>query len=198
MQLKLIPKILGLAFAGIVILGFEQPPQKLAANDVNTAKNMIENAKQDVKSLINDAEAEEIAIDAYIYTYPLVTMEYTRRVMTNVTTPAGSKAPMGQFAKLRNYPAVDDHSVTAPNADTLYTIAWFDLSNEPWIIKTPDMKDRYYLLPILDSWTTVFANPGKRTTGSGPLTFAITGPNWKGTLPRAYKNINHQPILYGY
>jgi len=130
-----------------------------------------------------ELEAREAAIDAYIYAYPLVTMEYTRRVMTNVDKPAGSKAPMGQFARLRSYPAVDDHSVTAPNADTLYTLTWLDLSKEPWILSIPDMKDRYFLFPILDGWTNVFQVPGKRTTGTKAQKYAITGPGWSGTLP---------------
>ena len=130
-----------------------------------------------------ELEAREIAIDAYIYAYPLVTMEMTRRVMTNVDKPSGSKAPMGQFARLRSYPAVDDHSVTAPNADTLYTLTWLDVSKEPWILSIPDMKDRYFLFPMLDGWTNVFQVPGKRTTGTKAQKYAITGPGWSGTLP---------------
>jgi hypothetical protein len=130
-----------------------------------------------------ELEARETAIEAYIYAYPMVTMEITRRVMTNVAKPEGSKAPMGQFARLRNYPAVDDHSVTAPNADTLYTLTWLDVSKEPWVLSIPDMKDRYYLFPMLDMWTNVFQNPGKRTTGTKAQKYAITGPGWSGTLP---------------
>ena len=143
-------------------------------------------AEADVKGLeavAKEKEAQETAVDAYIYAYPLVTMEITRRVMTNVEKPEGSKAPMGQFAKLRNYPAVDDHSVTAPNADTLYTLTWLDLSKEPWILSLPDMKDRYYLIPMLDAWTNVFQVPGKRTTGAKAQKYAITGPGWTGALP---------------
>ena len=90
---------------------------------------------------------------------------------------------MGQFARLRGYPAVDDHSVTAPNADTLYTLTWLDVSKEPWILSIPDMKDRYFLFPILDGWTNVFQVPGKRTTGTKAQKYAITGPGWTGTLP---------------
>jgi hypothetical protein len=128
-------------------------------------------------------QATAIATDAYIYGYPLVTMEYTRRVMTNVAEPEGSKAPMGQLVRLRTYPTAAFRDVTAPNADTLYTSAWIDVSKEPWVLSIPDAHGRYYLFPMLDAWTEVFQVPGKRTTGTGAQTYAITGPNWSGTLP---------------
>ncbi len=123
------------------------------------------------------------AQDAYTYGYPLVTMEYTRRVLTNAVAPQGFTAPMGQFVRMREYPDAQFKAVTAPNADTLYTQAWFDVAKEPWIVSVPDMGDRYFLLPMLDGWTEVFASPGKRTTGGKAQTFAITGPGWTGTLP---------------
>ena len=152
------------------------------------------------EGLVKEKEAQENGIEAYIYAYPLVTMELTRRVMTNVASPEGSKAPMGQWARLRGYPAVDDHSVTAPNADTLYTIVWVDVTKEPWIIGAPDMKGRFFLFPILDGWTTVFADPGKRTTGTAAQKFAITGPGWTGTLPAGvteYKSATGMVWLLG-
>lgn len=127
--------------------------------------------------------AVKIATDAYVYGYPLVTMEYTRRVLTNVREAEGLKAPMGQLAKSRTYPSAAFHDVTAPNADTLYTNAWIDVSKEPYVLSIPDAHGRYYLFPMLDAWTTVFEVPGKRTTGTGPQTYAITGPNWSGALP---------------
>ena len=132
-----------------------------------------------------------LATDAYIYGYPLVTMELTRRVITNVVRPEGTKAPMGQIIKLREYPNASFRDVTAPNADTLYTTAFFDVGSEPWVLSIPDMKGRYALFPMLDGWTTVFQVPGKRTTGTAAQTYAITGPAWKGTLPqgvREYKS----------
>ncbi len=128
-----------------------------------------------------------LATDAYIYGYPLVTMEMTRRIMTNVAAPAGTRAPMGQFARIREYPSAAFRDVTAPNADTLYTIAWADVGKEPWVLSLPDMKGRYYLFPMLDGWTSVFQVPGARTTGTGAQTYAITGPGWKGTLPAGVK-----------
>jgi hypothetical protein len=128
-----------------------------------------------------------LATDAYIYGYPLVTMEMTRRVITNAAKVEGTHGPMGQIVKLRQYPDASFHDVTAPNADTLYTMAFFDVGKEPWVFSLPDMKDRYALFPMLDGWTNVFQVPGKRTTGTGAQTYAITGPGWSGTLPAGMK-----------
>ena len=128
-----------------------------------------------------------VAQDAYIYGYPLVTMEYTRRIITNVASPEGNRAPMGQFIKSRQYPDASFRDVTAPNADTLYTAAFIDVGKEPWVLSIPDMKDRYFLFPMLDGWTDVFQVPGKRTTGTGAQTYAITGPGWHGALPAGIK-----------
>ena len=125
-----------------------------------------------------------LATDAYIYAYPLVTMEMTRKVITNVAEPKGTRAPMGHLIKLRQYPDAKFRDVTAPNADTLYTTAFFDVGSEPWVVSLPDLKDRYALFPMLDGWTTVFDVPGKRTTGTGPQTFVVTGPGWEGPIPQ--------------
>ncbi|WP_104668843.1 DUF1254 domain-containing protein [Ensifer adhaerens] len=124
-----------------------------------------------------------LAVEAYTYAYPLVTMELTRRVITNVAEPEGTRGPMGHLIKLRQYPDAKFRDVTAPNADTLYTTAFFDVGDEPWVVSLPDLKDRYALFPMLDGWTTVFDVPGKRTTGTEAQTFVVTGPGWEGTLP---------------
>jgi hypothetical protein len=156
----------------------------LAANSLATA------SRADFDSFFGIGEGLEdfwLATDAYIYGYPLVTMEMTRRVMTNAATAEGNRGPMGQLIKAREYPNASFRDVTAPNADTLYTTAWIDLGAEPWVLSIPDMKDRYFLFPMLDGWTTVFQVPGKRTTGTGAQTYAITGPGWKGTLPAGVK-----------
>jgi len=136
---------------------------------------------------ISAQEARQIAEDVYIYGYPLITMEMTRRVMTNVRELEGTRAPMGHLIRVREYPTAAFRDVTAPNADTLYTTAWIDVGKEPWVLSLPDEDDRYYLFPMLDGWTDVFQVPGKRTTGTGPQKYAITGPGWKGTLPEGVK-----------
>ena len=133
--------------------------------------------------------AAEVGVDAYVYGYPLVTMEVTRRVMTNVAAPQGTHAPMGQFLLMRKYPDAAFKDVTAPNADTLYSTAWLDLAAEPYVLSLPDMGGRYFLMPMLSGWTDVFEVPGKRTTGTKAQTYAITGPGWKGTLPEGVKQL---------
>src|SRR5499425_3318745 len=140
-----------------------------------------------VLDAIEGAEDFWLATDAYIYGYPLVTVEMTRRVITNVAGMEATRGPMGQIINLRQYPNASFRDVTAPNADTLYSTAFFDVGNEPWVFSFPDMGDRYFLMPMLDGWTKVFADPGSRTTGGGAQTYAITGPGWSGTLPPGVK-----------
>lgn len=124
----------------------------------------------------------EIGVQAYVYAYPMIMMEITRRVSTNVEAPTGPFAPMNQFAHMRAFPDHTFREVVRPNADTLYSIVWFDVSNEPLVLSVP-ATERYYMMPMLDMWTDVFAVPGSRTSGTKAANFAIHGPNWQGKLP---------------
>jgi len=124
------------------------------------------------------------AADAYIYGYPLITFDMARRQQTNVAVADAEHAPMGQLIKMRSYPAVDNHCCAAPNADTLYTLVWLDVSSEPWIFTIPDMGERYYIMPMLDGFSEVIKVASSSATGSKPQTYAITGPGWSGTLPQ--------------
>jgi len=133
---------------------------------------------------LSERQANEIGTEAYIYGYPLVTMEMTRRVMTNSADPAGLRAPMGQFAHARQFPPVTYRDVPGANADTLYSVAWLDLAEEPYVFTIPDAEGRYFMMPMLNGWTDVFQTPGTRTTGTKAQTYAITGPKWKGELPK--------------
>jgi hypothetical protein len=126
----------------------------------------------------------DIAINAYIYAYPLIVMEMTRRVSTNVAdTRRFARAPMNQFAHVPAFPDATYTDVVRPNVDTLYSLMWFDVSQEPLLISVPDSGDRFYLLQMCDMWTDVFDSPGKRTTGTSKQVLAIAGPSWQGQLP---------------
>lgn len=128
-------------------------------------------------------------IDAYIYGFPLVIMDVTKDVLTATPTLTETKAPINQFLNKKTFPDPSFKEVVSPNADTLYSQAWLDLSKEPLILSVPDTGKRYYLFPMLDAWTNVFFSPGTRTTGNGKGAFAITGPKWQGTLPDGVKEV---------
>jgi hypothetical protein len=134
------------------------------------------------------AEAQQTATDAYVYGYSLITTEVTRVQMSNVPKVEGLTAPMGQFINVPRYPPADYRGVSAPNADTLYSIAWIDLA-EPQVFSHPDMGDRFYLFEMTDLWMIDFEAPGKRTAGGKAANYLITGPGWKGTVPAGMKQI---------
>ena len=140
----------------------------------------------------------DVATSAYIYAYPLIVMEITRRITTNVAdTSHFGKTPMNQFGNLPAFPDATFTDVVRPNADTLYSFMWFDVSKEPLLISVPDLGGRYYLLPMLDMWTDVFASPGKRTTGTNAQLLALVGPGWQGRLP-ADATLIHSPTAMGW
>ena len=134
------------------------------------------------------SEALQIAIDAYVYGYSLMTTEVTRVQMSNVPKVDGLHAPMGQFINIKRYPPASYRAVSAPNADTLYSLGWLDLS-EPQVFSYPDMGDRFFLFEMTDLWMTDFASPGTRTAGGKAGTYLITGPGWTGTVPDGMKHI---------
>ncbi|WPL19234.1 putative PEP-CTERM system TPR-repeat lipoprotein [Thiorhodovibrio winogradskyi] len=116
---------------------------------------------------ISAEEARAIAVDAYLYFYPLVSMDITRLQSTNIEPGKEfAKGPMNMFVSVPEYPPADLKVVVRVNFDTLYSVAWLDLTKEPLIVSAPDTDGRYYLLPMLDMWTDVFASPGWRTTGT--------------------------------
>jgi hypothetical protein len=132
---------------------------------------------------VSEEDAHAIGVEAYLYFYPLVTMDITRRQLTNMEpSPGGIGGPMNSFANVGAFPSADMRVVVRPNFDTLYSSGWLDLTKEPMVVSAPDTGGRYYLLPMLDMWTDVFASPGWRTTGTGAGNFLVTPPGWRPDL----------------
>lgn len=135
---------------------------------------------------VSVSEARELASEAFMYLYPLVTMEITRQQATNMEAgKMPGRGPMNSFSHMRAFPDANFRVVVRPNFDTLYSSAWLDVTKEPVLISMPDSKGRYYLLPVLDMWSDVLGAPGTRTTGNGAQLTAVVPQGWKGSLPKA-------------
>ncbi|MGA6985748.1 MAG: DUF1254 domain-containing protein [Terriglobales bacterium] len=140
---------------------------------------------------LTEDQARAIAVDAYLFFYSLITMDVTRKQFTNIEPGKEfGKGPMNMFVNVPAYPPADFKGVVRSNFDTLYSIAWLDLTKEPLVVSAPDTGGRYYLLPMLDMWTDVFASPGWRTTGTQAGNFLVTPPGWSGSVPDGFTRIS--------
>ncbi len=140
---------------------------------------------------VTEQQAYEVGVEAYLYLYSLVTMDLTRRQATNIEAgKMPGRGPMNTFSHIREYPSADFREVVRPNFDTLYSPAWLDLTKAPVVLSVPDTQGRFYLMPMLDMWTDVFAVPGKRTSGTQANNFAIVPRGWNGTLPSGMPRID--------
>jgi hypothetical protein len=136
---------------------------------------------------VTPEEAQQIAEDAYIYGYSLITTEVTRVQMSNVPKVEGLTAPTGQFINIPRYPPADYRGVSAPNADTLYSLGWLDLT-EPQVFSHPDMGNRFYLFEVTDLWMSDSeSSPSRRTADGKAANYLFTGPGWKGEVPAGMK-----------
>ena len=132
---------------------------------------------------VTEQEAHAIGVDAYLYFYSLVSMDVTRRQFTNIEPGKEfGKGPANMFVNVPEYPPANFKGVVRSNFDTLYSSAWLDMTKEPAVVSVSDTNGRYYLLPMLDMWTDVFASPGWRTTGTQAGTFLVTPPGWRPDL----------------
>jgi hypothetical protein len=97
---------------------------------------------------------------------------------------------VNEFFHQRAFP--DEHArlVIRPNADTFYSTAWLDLSEEPVLLHVPDTQGRYYVMQLLDAWTETVALPGKRASGTTEGWFGLVGPGWHGKLPANVRRID--------
>ena len=162
---------LGLGIAGCAGTGSDQAPRKPFSGPSS-----------------GEDRAVDIATDAYVYGYSLITTEVTRVQMTNVAKADALHAPMNQFQNIKRYPPANYRGVSAPNADTLYSLAWVDLA-QPMVFSHPAMGKRYYLFEMVDLWMNVLDSPSARTAGGGAKNYLLTGPGWQGKVPKGMTQI---------
>ena len=132
---------------------------------------------------LTPAEAKSIAEEAYIFGMALV--EHYKALYAYGVDPKSPK--YAGVNKLRNDERLygpKDTAVVSANNDTIYTSALIDLRAEPMILQVPAVTDRYYSFMLVDMVTDNFDYVGSRATGTKPGTYALTGPGWKGHLPK--------------
>lgn len=135
---------------------------------------MLQSCQQKPKSSLNKGAIIKTATEAYIYGLPLVFTDLTRQV---------AAVSSNVYRHSRKFPDHTSRLVVRPNNDTNYSSAFLDLADDAVLLIIPDSKGRYYVLPLMDAWTNVFASFGKRTTGIKAQQYVVTGPHWKGTVP---------------
>ena len=164
----------------------------------STATRVAQAQTPSTQSAMTEEEAHSIGVDAYLYFYPLISMDVTRRQFTNFEPGKQiGRGPMNAIWNVPIYPPASDRGVVRYNFDTLYSVGWLDMTKEPMIVSVPDTGGRYYLLPMLDMWTDVFASPGWRTTGTEAGNFLLTPPGWSGDVPAGMTRISAPtPIVW--
>lgn len=127
--------------------------------------------------------AQELLEQAYLYAFPLVLMDATRKVSTNTETPNGTRAPINQFCHAEKLANATTRVVVTPNVDTIYTQAFLDVGAEPMIYGVPQT-DRFFNVQVLDAWTNTAA------VLEAPGLYAITRADWQGELPEGVQRID--------
>lgn len=140
--------------------------------------------------------AYSLGQQAYIFSYPwafLPALQYQWVVVPPKDPTQTPNMALNQWWHARNIvtPAYQDGG--APNNDTLYSVAWLDVSKEPIILSHGDVGNRYFTFEIASMNSDNFAYVGVTTTGSKAGSFAITGRDWKGTLPPGVQPLPPSP-----
>lgn len=133
------------------------------------------------------SEVVQTAQEAFVYGMPLILMDITQMKMTDGRNPDASA--LNSFSHKSKFPDASFRDVVRANADTYYSSASLNLKAEPVILSVPSTNGRYYMMPMLDAYTNVFASPGTRTTGNDAHNFIITGPEWNGQVPAGMEQI---------
>ena len=127
--------------------------------------------------------AQDLLEQAYLYAFPLVLMDATRKVSTNTETPNSTRAPINQFIHAEKLADAASRAVVTPNVDTIYTQAFLDVGAEPMLYGVPQT-DRFFNVQVLDAWTNTAA------VLEAPGLYAITRSDWQGELPEGVQRIN--------
>ena len=186
-MVRVLPKKLGAAVlaVGLAIGG---PGYQALAADTVTADEAV--AKQ----------AYALGVQAYIWGYPMVVMQKSRDAMTKggnapvtpeVFNESGKLfAPVNQVASAWGMLGPKFSAVQSGNSDTQYSVTWYDVAQEPYVLHIPNANGRYYTYQFIDAYTNNYHYASTRTMGSQDQNYAIVAPGWKGKLPEGVTRID--------
>lgn len=122
--------------------------------------------------LAHAAEGDDptAARDAWLFALPWIEMATTR------ARALKRGAKINRIYHRRALSNHTDRSVTTPNNDTLYSLAWIDLTQGAVTLTIPPSGQRYVSAAILNMFTDNDAVLGTRVNGGGGGTFTIVGP----------------------
>lgn len=132
---------------------------------------------------LSQQEIFEIGTLAYVYGYSPNLSYETRQGMAQAKDQDVGVINVESFSHFRQLLTPAFTSVISPNSDTMYSIGWVDLSDEPTVFHVPDTKGRYYVMQINDFYTNPSHYIGMRATGTAEAKYLLTSPDWKGDVP---------------
>lgn len=139
---------------------------------------------------LTPGEARVIAKQAYIYGFPLVDHYRVQYTYFQDRQHPEFKAPWNTLHNNARIYTPDDKAFPSPNTDTPYSQLGADLRAEPLVLTMPAVEQgRYYSAQFVDAYTYNFGYVGSRTTGNGPGTFLLVGPDWKGAVPQGIDRV---------
>lgn len=175
---------------GLVILGASGALAQDAGESVNDgyvpsqADQFSWPAKPDLlpaSGASRETYAKMLAYDATIYGTSAV-LEYAQMYAQAVDKDNASFTGFNRFAHDRMLARPGYAPFKTPNADTLYSNAWLDLSHGPVILTVPDAGTTYFTVNFLDIYGNS-SNISARTRGFARGKYAIVPLGWKGELP---------------
>jgi len=174
-------------------------PQKVAAQGLlERVDELLKGNLTDLEETVREEVAKLLGLETYVYGFPLVIMDLTRAVMTAAARSGEYSAPINQFTRMLNYVNPDFKNVVRISRNGLWSTAFVDLDQEPFVVSVPEIKDRFYVMQAMNMWTDNFMSLGPRTTGTAAGSFLIAGPKWSGTPPSDVKDTYRSSTRYAW
>jgi hypothetical protein len=180
------------------VTGLAAGAAALIKPDEASAAGPILRGLEDLKEGAETDIAWVRAMQAYVYGFPLVIMDLTRKVTTATATSGDYAAPINQWGRMRTPVRWDFNNVVRISVSSLWSFAFLDLANGPLVMTLPDCKNIHFAFRVLNHWTDVFATAGTRTPDVNAGNYVIAGPGWEGTAPSNIKKVFRSSTRYAW